>query len=93
MSQPPWEGRERGRQEINRMKDEYMEEEQKQYINGLKRYEARGIPVYIDGRKPEEGDWNKIFQVREDGSFYMCDMVGAEEGNLKEIHFDRVYNR
>lgn len=75
------------------MKEAYLGEEQMQYINGLKRYEAKGIPVYIDGRKPGEEDWEKIFQVQEDGSFYMCDMVGAGEGNLREIHFDLVYNR
>ena len=75
------------------MIDEYLEEDKAHYINGLKRYEARGIPVYINGKRPEETDWEKIFQVHEDGSFYMCDMVGAEEGNLREIHFDLVYNR
>ncbi len=73
--------------------DEYLQEEKNQYVNGLKKYEARGIPVYIDGMVPEDGDWEKIFQVNEDGSFYMCDYVGAEEGRLKEIRFDRVYNR
>lgn len=67
--------------------------EQNRYINGLRRYEARGIPVLIDGKCPGEEDWEKIFQIQEDGSFYMCDFVGAAQGNLKEIRFDRVYNR
>lgn len=67
--------------------------EQSRYINGLRRYEARGIPVLIDGRCPREEDWEKIFQIQEDGSFYMCDFVGAAQGNLREIRFDRVYNR
>lgn len=75
------------------MKDTYLGEEQMQYIDGLKRYEAKGIPVYIDGQQPDEEDWEKIFQVREDGSFYMCDYVGDGNGTLKEIHFDLVYNR
>lgn len=75
------------------MENGYLGEEQKQYISGLKRYESKGIPVYIDGERPEEEDWKKIFQVREDGSFYMCDYVEAEDGGLKEIHFDLVYNR
>ncbi len=75
------------------MKEMKLGEDQQQVISGLKRYEAKGIPVYIDGKTPEEEDWEKIFQIREDGSFYMCDYVGAEEGNLKEIRFDRVYNR
>ena len=50
-------------------------------------------PIYIDGTIAKDNDWAKIFQVREDGAFYMCDYVGGEEGTLKEIHFDRVYNR
>ena len=27
---------------------------EQEYIKGLKRYEQKGIPVYIDGKKPEE---------------------------------------
>lgn len=74
-------------------KEDYLkEQEQQEYVNGLKRFEAKGIPVFIDGEKPEEEDWDKIFQVREDGSFYMSDYVGMEEGELRAIHFDRVYN-
>ncbi len=73
--------------------NEHFQEDRDQYLNGLKKYEARGIPVYIDGMEPEEGDWERIFQVNEDGSFYMCDYVGAAEGHLTEIRFDRVYNR
>ncbi len=71
----------------------YSTKEQKQYIDGLKRFESKGVPVYIDGQQVDEADWEKIFQVQEDGAFYMCDYVGSEEGTLKEIHFDRVYNR
>lgn len=70
-----------------------LHKEQKKYVDGIRRYEARGIPVYIDGEIPSEEDWEKIFQVHEDGSFYMCDYVGTAEGELKEIRFDRVYNR
>ena len=75
------------------MEENYLDEEKKQYLAGLKRYEARGIPIYIDGERPGENDWEKLFRVQEDGSFYMCDYVGADEGCLKEIRFDRVYNR
>lgn len=73
--------------------DEYLKEQERQrYINGLKRFEAKGIPVFIDGVRAGDKDWEKIFTVREDGSFYMSDYVGMEEGALREIHFDRVYN-
>ena len=75
------------------MEENYLDEEKKQYLAGLTRYEARGTPIYIDGERPGENDWEKIFRVQEDGSFYMCDYVGADEGCLKEIRFDRVYNR
>lgn len=71
----------------------HIEEKQSEFINGLKRYEKKGIPVFIDGRKAQEQDWEKIFQVQEDGSFYMSDFIGIEDGALKEIHFDKVYNR
>ena len=33
----------------------------------------------------------KLFEVREDGMFYMGDYVQAEGGGLKEIRFDKVY--
>ena len=71
----------------------YSHEEHKLYVDGLRRFESRGIPIYIDGTIASDKDWAKIFQVREDGAFYMCDYVGGDEGTLKEIHFDRVYNR
>ena len=60
-------GSEHADEKGNKM-DEYLQKERKQYVNGLKRYEARGIPVYIDGVVPEDGDWEKIFQVNEDGT-------------------------
>ncbi|MCI8662635.1 MAG: hypothetical protein HFG69_05150 [Hungatella sp.] len=72
---------------------EYDTKEQIKYVEGFQRFESRGVPVYIDGQEPKDEDWNKIFQVRDDGSFYMCDYVGVEDGTLKEIHFDKVYNR
>lgn len=70
------------------------EEEQRKYMDVFRRrFESKGVPVYIDGQRAEEKDWDKICQVQEDGAFYMCDYVGVEEGELKEIHFDKVYNR
>ena len=71
----------------------YSTEEQRQYVDGFRRFESRGVPVFIDGQEAEEKDWDKLFQVQEYGAFYMCDYIGTEEGILKEIRFDRVYNR
>lgn len=64
------------------------------YIAGLKRYRERGIPIKIDGEECTERDWSRIFETREDNSFYMADFVADEEtGALTEIRFDRVYHK
>ena len=65
-----------------------------QYLAGLKKYRDQGITILIDGEEVPEEDWNKIFEVREDNSFYMADYIPDEKtGKLQEIRFDRVYNR
>ncbi|MFR1833274.1 MAG: hypothetical protein ACLSX5_08960 [Lachnospiraceae bacterium] len=65
--------------------------QQQRYLEGLRRYYSKGIPIYIDGKLSTEAEWRRIFETREDGGFYMGDYVGAEEGCLKEIRFDRIY--
>ncbi len=65
--------------------------QQQRYLEGLRRYYNKGIPIYIDGKLSTEDEWSRIFETREDGGFYMGDYVGAEEGCLKEIRFDRIY--
>ena len=55
----------------------------KDYLDGLKRFKKRGIPIIIDGKECREADWTRIFDVGEDGAFYI--------GGLKEIRFDKVY--
>ena len=52
----------------------------KDYLDGLKRFKKRGIPIIIDGK-----------DVGEDGAFYMGDYVCSDKGGLKEIRFDKVY--
>lgn len=73
------------------------EKTRKTYVEGLQKYQDRGIPIYIDGREADNADWDQIFQVHEDGSFYMGDYIlEEEEGDgrkLKEIRFDKVYYR
>ena len=56
-----------------------------------KRYTEKGIPIYMDGKLSGQREWEKLFEVREDGMFYMGDYVQAEGGGLKEIRFDKVY--
>ena len=63
-----------------------------QYLGGLKRLTEKGIPIYMDGKLSGQREWEKLFEVREDGMFYMGDYVQAETGGLKEIRFDKVYH-
>ena len=63
----------------------------KDYLEGLRRFQKRGIPILIDGKICREADWNRIFEVGEDGGFYMGDSVCSEKDGLKEIRFDKVY--
>ena len=73
--------------------EQELSEERKSYLSGLKRYRDKGIVIKIDGKEADIGEWNKIFEVR-DSSFYMPDFVADQDtGRLKEIRFDRVYNK
>ena len=47
--------------------------------------------IIIDGKECREADWTRIFDVGEDGAFYMGDYVCSDKGGLKEIRFDKVY--
>ena len=35
------------------------------YVEGLKRYQERGIRVLIDGEDASDATWDKLFEVRE----------------------------
>lgn len=64
------------------------------YLDGLRRYQEKGIPIVIDGKVCDETEWEKIFMVQEDG-FYMADYyMEEEEGGQKllQIRFDKVYH-
>lgn len=68
-------------------------EDMKKYLDGLRRYSEKGIPIYMDGKPSGPEDWEKLFRISEDGMFYMGDYVQADTGGLKEIRFDKVYNK
>ena len=72
---------------------ERRREQQKIFLEGLERYRNKGIPILIDGKECGPEEYKKLFELREDGSLYMGDYIGAESGMLTEIHFDRVYYR
>lgn len=65
--------------------------EKQQYFGGLTRYTEKGIKIYMDGKPSGPAEWEKLFEIREDGMFYMGDYVQSENGELKEIRFDKVY--
>lgn len=59
------------------------------YVEGLKRYQERGIRVLIDGEDANETTWCKLFEVREDGSFYMGDYILEDipmDGSGEEVN-------
>lgn len=51
------------------------EKSRKAYVEGMKRYQQQGIHVLIDGKEADDELWEKIFEIRRDGSFYMGDYV------------------
>lgn len=53
-------------------------ESRKAYVEGLRRYQEKGVPILIDGEEADESQWDKIFEIHEDGSFYMGDYVLEE---------------
>ena len=75
-------------------------EEIERYVDGLKRFQEKGVALYVDGFPAEPEDCAVIFNVREDGMFYMGDYIetpgetdeGEQELKLTEIHFDKVYH-
>ena len=78
--------------EKRRIEKERREKEQQRIcVEGLKKYRERGIPILIDGKECTPEEYAKLFELKEDGSFYMGDYIGADTGLLMEIHFDRVY--
>lgn len=71
---------------------EKMKEVQKiVFMEGIEKYKKRGIPVVIDGKDFEPEDYEKLLEIREDGSFYMGDYIEDDIGILTEIRYDRVY--
>lgn len=47
----------------------------KAYVQGLKRYQAKGVSVLIDGKEADDTLWERLFEIRSDGGFYMGDYV------------------
>lgn len=73
------------------MEKDNKEAQKKIFMEGLEKFRKRGIPVLIDGNDFGPEDYEKLFEVKEDGSFYMGDYISNDTGKLAEIHFDKVY--
>ena len=39
----------------------------KAYVQGLKRYQAKGVSVLIDGKEADDTLWERLFEIRSDG--------------------------
>lgn len=77
-----------------REKDSGPKVREEECLKGLRHFQNQGVSIVIDGQEAVEQEWSKIFEVREDDSFYMADYISDERtGRLKEIRFDRVYHR
>ena len=59
-------------------------ESRRAYLEGLRKYREKGVPILIDGKEADESQWDKIFEIREDGSFYMGDYVLEEVMDCQE---------
>lgn len=81
------------RRKMDAEEERRVMEQQRIFLEGLRRYQERGIPILVDGERCRPEECQKIFGFKEDGSFYMGDYIGADTGTLTEIHFDRVYYR
>lgn len=44
----------------------------------MKLYQEQGISVLIDGKVADESSWGKLFEINEDGKFYMADYIFEE---------------
>ena len=62
------------------------------FLEGLRRFQERGVAVLIDGKVCEFGELDWIFTA-ETGTFYVGGCIPDEKGDLKEIHFDKVTYR
>lgn len=59
-------------------------ESRRAYMEGLRKYREKGVPILIDGKEADESQWDKIFEIHEDGSFYMGDYVLEEMRDCQE---------
>lgn len=74
-------------------KSEYADSRRRQqaFIKILKEYQEQGGRILMDGAEASQSDWERIFQMGEDGGCYMGDFTGITSGEVDEIHFNKAY--
>ena len=45
-------------------KRQLNDQERQAYLDGLKRYHQKGIPIYIDDEEMKETEWGKFLRYR-----------------------------
>ncbi len=66
------------------------EKNRRVFLEGLQRYQDRGVIIRIDGEKAEASDWVKILEEQPDGSFYMGDYIMEEPDMETQVPDENV---
>ena len=66
------------------------EKERQAYLEGLKRYHRKGIPIYIDDEELEESEWGRIFEDPGGRQLLHERLCGSGYRKPEEIRFDKV---
>ena len=62
------------------------------FLDGMRRYQDRGVDILIDGESADEKAWDRIFTVCQDDSFYVTSFSEDQStGQLKEINISRQF--
>ncbi len=62
---------------MNKMNDSLQAKNEEVYLNGIRKFITRGVPVYIDGVNAKGGRLEQLLSPPE-GTFYMADFVMEE---------------
>lgn len=69
---------------------EYERLKRKRYLDGIRRYQEKGIRILFDGAEKPEQEWNALFTVSDTGGFYQGSYIQSPTGTLAEIRFEWV---
>lgn len=74
-------------------KREYENSKKRQQVfkDVLKQYKEKGGRILVDGEEASESQWERIFEMGEDGGCYMGDYLNDSSEQRDEIRFNKVY--